>query len=396
LPGAGPPGARAHRGLRGRRRLRVHRLQRERHRHRPAHRGAGAASRLHLPDGLPLGLPPGDSRLPQPGRPPLRGGPRERPPDPQAGEPRHRGRAPLAPGLPRLRLRSPRLRPARDPRPDQGRPGRGRRRLDALEPAQRLHGGRAPPQGSRRRPVIARRAAGVVCVLLALAPAAAAAPPLPPNELGRVMILEYHKIDRPEERWTRTPENFRRDLETLYARGYRLLALNDLLDGRIALPAGTTPVVLTFDDSSPGQFRYLERNGTLEIDPQSGVGILEAFIKDHPDFGRAATFYVLPGASRPNRLWDQPEHAGRKLQWLVARGYEIGNHTLWHANLGQYGEATVRGQVARAQEWIQRHVPAYRPRTLALPHGVYPKDVRWVLSGTVDGITYRHDAVLMV
>ncbi len=244
--------------------------------------------------------------------------------------------------------------------------------------------------------MIARRAAGVVCVLLALAPAAAAAPPLPPNELGRVMILEYHKIDRPEERWTRTPENFRRDLETLYARGYRLLALNDLLDGRIALPAGTTPVVLTFDDSSPGQFRYLERNGTLEIDPQSGVGILEAFIKDHPDFGRAATFYVLPGASRPNRLWDQPEHAGRKLQWLVARGYEIGNHTLWHANLGQYGEATVRGQVARAQEWIQRHVPAYRPRTLALPHGVYPKDVRWVLSGTVDGITYRHDAVLMV
>jgi len=42
---------------------------------------------------------------------------------------------------------------------------------------------------------------------------------LSPNELGRVMILEYHKIDYPEERWTRTPENFRRDLETLYAKG---------------------------------------------------------------------------------------------------------------------------------------------------------------------------------
>ena len=25
------------------------------------------------------------------------------------------------------------------------------------------------------------------------------------NELGRVMILEYHKIDVPENRWTRTP-----------------------------------------------------------------------------------------------------------------------------------------------------------------------------------------------
>ena len=46
-----------------------------------------------------------------------------------------------------------------------------------------------------------------------------------------MMILEYHKIDYPEERWTRTPENFRRDLETLYARGYRLQSLNALLDG---------------------------------------------------------------------------------------------------------------------------------------------------------------------
>ena len=35
---------------------------------------------------------------------------------------------------------------------------------------------------------------------------------LPPNELGRVMVLQYHRIDQPEERWTRTPENLRRDL----------------------------------------------------------------------------------------------------------------------------------------------------------------------------------------
>ena len=47
---------------------------------------------------------------------------------------------------------------------------------------------------------------------------AGAQAPLPPNELGRVMILEYHKVDYPEERWTRTPENFRRDLESLYRR----------------------------------------------------------------------------------------------------------------------------------------------------------------------------------
>jgi hypothetical protein len=217
-----------------------------------------------------------------------------------------------------------------------------------------------------------------------------------PNEVGRLMILEYHKVDYPEERWTRTPENFRRDLETLYARGYRLQSLNALLDGRITVPAGTTPVVLTFDDSSPGQFRYIGSNGQLEIDPKCAVGILEAFLREKPDFGRAATFFVLPGASKPNRLFNQPEYEGKKLQYLVSRGYEIGNHTLWHANLGKYDEPVVRVQIAEAQQWIQRHVPDYRIRTLALPHGVYPRDTSWALRGSAKGATYEHDAILMV
>jgi hypothetical protein len=231
---------------------------------------------------------------------------------------------------------------------------------------------------------------------LILASFAAAGEPLAPNELGRVMILEYHKIDYPEDRWTRTPENFRRDLETLYARGYRLQSLNGLVEGRITVPAGTTPIVLTFDDSSAGQFRYLEHNGTLEIDPKSGIGVLEAFIKEKPDFGRAATFFVLPGAKAPNNLFNQPEHDGRKLRWLVEHGYELGNHTLWHANLGKYDEATVRAQLAEAQVWVQRHVPDYRFKTLALPHGVYPKEVSWALNGTAKGTSYRHEAILMV
>src|SRR5437773_12195249 len=136
------------------------------------------------------------------------------------------------------------------------------------------------------------RLALIAVLLLAAAlifAAFACADPWPANELGRLMILEYHKIDYPEERWTRTPENFRRDLETLYAKGYRLINLADLLDRRIATPAGTTPVVLTFDDSSPGQFRYIESNGSVQIDPKSGIGVLEAFIAEKPDFARAAT-----------------------------------------------------------------------------------------------------------
>ena len=227
-------------------------------------------------------------------------------------------------------------------------------------------------------------------------PVAASAGPLQPNELGRVMILEYHKVDQPEERWTRTPANFRGDLERLWERGYRLVALNDLLDGRIATSRGTTPVVLTFDDSSPGQFKLIERHGSWVPDPDCAVGILEAFERQHPEFGRAATFFVLPGADPPNRLFNQKDLAGRKLQYLAAHGYEIGNHTLWHANLAKYPVRVVRQQLATAQEWIQRHVPGYRIRTLALPMGAYPQDIRWAIEGAERQIAYRHDAVLMV
>ena len=63
-------------------------------------------------------------------------------------------------------------------------------------------------------PVAFVRAVFAVTAALLCAPLADAQT-LPPNELGRIMVLEYHKIDYPEERWTRTPENFRRDLETL-------------------------------------------------------------------------------------------------------------------------------------------------------------------------------------
>ncbi len=238
------------------------------------------------------------------------------------------------------------------------------------------------------------RACLLACVLTW--PAAVVAGELPPNELGRVMILEYHKIDQPEERWTRTPDNFRRDLERLWERGYRLVALNAFLDRKIAIPRGTTPVILTFDDSSPGQFKLIEKNGEWIVDPDCAVGILEAFERRHPEFGHAATFFVLPGADPPNRLFNQKELATRKLQYLASRGYEIGNHTLWHANLAKYPERIVRQQIATAQEWIQRHVPSYRIRTLALPMGSYPTDLRWTIEGADGQNSYRHDAILMV
>src|SRR5688500_1454777 len=89
---------------------------------------------------------------------------------------------------------------------------------------------------------------------------------LPPNELGRVPILEYHIVGDSAGRWARRRGDFERDLQMLYERGYRPVTVAELVDGALDLPAGTSPVVFTFDDASPSQFRYIERDGQLEID----------------------------------------------------------------------------------------------------------------------------------
>jgi len=61
----------------------------------------------------------------------------------------------------------------------------------------------------------------------------------------------------------------------------------------------------------------------------------------------------------------------------VNHGFEIGNHTLWAREPRPVPEPIVRDQIARAELWIHRYRPQYRIRTLALPHGVYPKQVAW-------------------
>src|SRR5690554_3876043 len=44
---------------------------------------------------------------------------------------------------------------------------------------------------------------------------------LPPNEMGEILVLEYHRLGENEGEWVRSAENFRNDLRTLYEEGFR-------------------------------------------------------------------------------------------------------------------------------------------------------------------------------
>jgi peptidoglycan/xylan/chitin deacetylase (PgdA/CDA1 family) len=248
----------------------------------------------------------------------------------------------------------------------------------------------------------------ISCVLSLPLNGQAPAPRLP-NELGRIPILEYHQIGDSNARWSRSRDSFRKDLALLYARGYRPVTVADLVSRKLNLPAGLSPVVITFDDASPGQFSYRERAGRLEIDPNSAVGIWMALTAQHPDWKPRATFCLLPSAKAGHAFFGDKGIAGqrtewrfRKLQFLVQQGFELCNHTLWHAKLNTYSDALVQEQIGRALMAIDSAVAAYPVRTFALPLGLWPRNAAlarrgsWRDAKSGKTVTYQHDAVLEV
>lgn len=229
------------------------------------------------------------------------------------------------------------------------------------------------------------------------------------NELGRIPILEYHLIGDSGSRWMVERGRFREQLRLLYERGYRPITVSELVDGRIDLPAGRSPVVFTFDDASPSQFSYIEHDGRLEVDPNSVVGIWLAFHAAHPDWGNKATFCMLPGAAAGRSFFGDKGIEGQKTEWrmkkvrfLAEEGFELCNHTLWHANLASYPDSVVREQIARGDLAIDSAIAGYQVRTFALPLGVWPKNRALARAGswrnpkTGRDIVYKYDAVLMV
>jgi hypothetical protein len=103
-----------------------------------------------------------------------------------------------------------------------------------------------------------------------------------PNELGRIPVFEYHLIVDKNGLYERTRDGFLRDLETMYSRGYRPINMSELIDKKIDLPAGQSPVVLVFDDASPSQYRNIEKNCQQENDTTTADGIQYAINKQHP------------------------------------------------------------------------------------------------------------------
>jgi len=263
------------------------------------------------------------------------------------------------------------------------------------------------------RLAVAALAAGVTVGCGRAAPRVAAPPPAPPpppevsevdlrsyrpNEAGAVMVIMYHHISakKPNTDMNRTPEQFRKDLQDLYDRGYRPVTMREFAENKMDLPAGKSPVVLTFDDSYLTQFRYLDPGG-LELDPDCAVGIMESFAQAHPDWKARATFFVLEGAANPPAFYQRGLTA-QKFAYLIENGYEIGCHSLTHANFRRLSADAIQRQIGGAIRAIHEQAPNAEVTSLAIPYGNAPRDAKGkaaCVAGAADGQDYRMSAVVM-
>ena len=211
-----------------------------------------------------------------------------------------------------------------------------------------------------------------------------------PNELGEIMIIMYHNLAEENSSYARTIASFKEDLERLYVGGYRLISMSSYVSGKIDVPYGYTPVVLTFDDGHRSNFEYIENaDGAWIINPDSVIGILEAFTNKHPDFGKAAVFYLNAG-----NPFGQPDFLKQKLTFLAENGYEIGNHAFNHEDLSKLDAPGIQEALGRNVKKFRTLEPALEMRTLALPYGKMPQtgDLKaYVSKGIFEDVTYENE-----
>jgi len=172
-----------------------------------------------------------------------------------------------------------------------------------------------------------------------------------------VPILMYHQVAPHRKgsalnRWRVSPAKFARQLDLLAARGYRVLALRDLLD---APDDGTKRVVLTFDDG-------------YDAIRKSALPLLQAR-------GFSATVFVVADRLGGANDWDA-ERPGEALlaadgvRALHEAGIEIGSHGATHRALPSLPDEELARETAGSRDALEALVGA-PVASFCYPYGAF-------------------------
>ena len=227
------------------------------------------------------------------------------------------------------------------------------------------------------------------------------------DESGNVPIMMYHGIHNvtdneytggnvDKDGYQRTTEAFIKDLEFYYKSGYRMIRLEDYVNGIIDVEAGYSPIIITFDDGLSNNLKVtgLDSDGNIIIDPNCAVGVLESFKQKYPDYNVTATFFINGG------LFNQSEYNEKILNWLIDNGYDIGNHTYSHVDFTTVSKDKSVQEVGSMYNLLDKYIPGKYVNIVALPFGSpYDKDhenFNSILSGVYNDKEYNTIATLRV
>lgn len=228
------------------------------------------------------------------------------------------------------------------------------------------------------------------------------------NELNSIPILMYHRIygmknseteftggNVDKDGYNRTSEAFENDLRSFYEQGYRMMRLNDFVDGYIDVEFGYSPLILTFDDGIRDVvIEGWNDDGTPKFDPTCAIAILEKIKAEYPDYNVTATFFLN------KQLFRNKEEDDRKvIKWLVDNGYDIGNHTYDHVQLGGLSPAELEKQVGQMYKVLDEIIPGRYVNIIALPFGspeaADKPQYEKIFAGTYEGFSYTTKATLL-
>lgn len=194
-----------------------------------------------------------------------------------------------------------------------------------------------------------------------MAKAAAAAKAVSANELGQVPILMIHRVmAKPQVSLDRSTKELYDEFTGMAKQGYVPVTAAEFVAGKINIPAGKHPVVLTFDD---GSITHADFDGAGNPKPDTAIAVIQRVAKENPGFRPVATFFV-------NR---DPFYGGSKpgietMRWLIRNGFEVANHTTNHKDMRKMTKAEVAKEIGTDEKMIE-DATGKPATTFAFPFG---------------------------